>query len=109
MNSVRDSIEILLNLQDNYEINVTQEHINNGKTQDYYSCPISLAIKEKLKKDDVHPIIKTGHTSIKIFTIGSFYYHVVYTIPDIATYFIQQFDKEKPVHPFSFKITKIKT
>lgn len=72
-------------------INVTQQHIDNGVSGDPHTCPVALAIHET-----------TGRNHVKVeayqFTIDD----NAYFMPSSVRNFIDAFDSNEPVQPFSF-------
>lgn len=72
-------------------INVTQQHIKDGVPGDPHVCPIALAIHQT-----------TGRSHVKVegylFTID----HGMYFMPFSVRNFIDAYDNNEPVQPFSF-------
>ena len=99
------------------KIQVTEEHIRQGKPKDTASCPIALAIKD-------NPAFEKTAGSVDELGVGYNYSladgerTVVadvrkegllksrYKLPDDALQFVKQFDKGEPVEPTEFKLTK---
>lgn len=84
------------------KIEITQEDINNGKRGHYDSCPIALAANRQHKNYKS----KVGLNWIKmegkwfmIFSIAK-----IEALPPEARAFIDFFDREIPVQPFTFEI-----
>jgi len=78
------------------QIRVTSKHIKRGKPQQSVTCPIALAVAEKLHK-------RAGVDQIDILyrdVRGQWY---SCKTPDIVAAFIEDFDIGKPVKPFTFK------
>ena len=74
-------------------IKVIQRHIKNGVRLNPFSCPIALALREKL--NSYH--IKVDKDECVIDTL-------VYKLPRFAQHFIKKFDDGKKVKPFNFKL-----
>lgn len=99
------------------KIQVTEEHIRQGKPKDTASCPIALAIKD-------NPAFEKAAGSVDELGVGYNYSladgerTVVadvrkeglltsrYKLPDDALQFVKQFDKGEPVEPTEFELTK---
>ena len=99
------------------KIQVTEEHIRQGKPKDTASCPIALAIKD-------NPAFEKAAGSVEELGVGYNYSladgerTVVadvrkegllksrYKLPDGALQFVKQFDKGEPVEPTEFELTK---
>ena len=99
------------------KIQVTEEHIRQGKPKDTASCPIALAIKD-------NPAFEKAAGSIDELGVGYNYSladgerTVVadvrkeglltsrFKLPDDALQFVKQFDKGEPVEPTEFELTK---
>lgn len=99
------------------KIQVTEEHIRQGKPKDTASCPIALAIKD-------NPAFEKVAGSIDELGVGYNYSladgerTVVadvrkegllksrFKLPDDALQFVKQFDKGEPVEPTEFELTK---
>ena len=99
------------------KIQVTEEHIRQGKPKDTASCPIALAIKD-------NPAFEKAAGSVDELGVGYNYSladgerTVVadvrkegllksrYKLPDGALQFVKQFDKGEPVEPTEFELTK---
>ena len=84
-------------------IDVTQEHINNGVPKSPMSCPIALAMREKMQlpKGTV-----SVHSARQIFAQknSTRSWRVTYYDEEVVYDFIDRFDHERPVHPFSFEL-----
>lgn len=79
-------------------VNVKQEHIDNGKVAIPSSCPIALAIMETeptLNQVSVGPFSGFIVRNQKVVHIY---------LPESAVTFIDQFDKEQKVAPFTFEL-----
>ena len=99
------------------KIQVTEEHIRQGKPKDTASCPIALAIKD-------NPAFEKAAGSVEELGVGYNYSladgerTVVadvrkegllksrFKLPDGALQFVKQFDKGEPVEPTEFELTK---
>ena len=99
------------------KIQVTEEHIRQGKPKDTASCPIALAIKD-------NPDFEKTAGSVDELGVGYNYSlaegerTVVadvreegllksrFKLPDDALQFVKQFDKGEPVEPTEFELTK---
>ncbi len=99
------------------KIQVTEEHIRQGKPKDTASCPIALAIKD-------NPAFEKMAGSVEELGVGYNYSladgerTVVadvrkeglltsrFKLPDGALQFVKQFDKGEPVEPTEFELTK---
>ena len=83
-----------------YEINVTQEDINNGAKKQCTMCPIALATKRVFPNSDWISVTP-GFIRVcdEIFDEG-----VCYSIPDKARDFMESFDGGLKVFPFSFTV-----
>lgn len=86
---------------------VTQEHINEGEAKHCKHCPIALAVRKTIS-----PFVDSsvgGYDIIinyrRVFVEGIAYLnsHSI-KLPDIAFKFIQHFDNQLPVEPFSFEV-----
>jgi hypothetical protein len=71
-------------------VNVTKWHISRGKQSEPNSCPIALAVK------------KYGMTDVGTTSITCKGKEI--TMPKKAQSFVDRFDYDKPVKPFSFKL-----
>lgn len=99
------------------KIQVTEEHIRQGKPKDTASCPIALAIKD-------NPNFEKMAGSVDELGVGYNYSladgerTVVadirkegllksrFKLPEDALQFVKQFDKGEPVEPTEFELTK---
>ena len=80
------------------KINVTEEDIRMGLRANCCYCPIAIALKKafKVKRVAVSPVaFSIGRLRIFVCTLDD--------NSNIAN-FIEDFDNEKPVKPFSFEI-----
>ena len=80
-------------------ITVSRRHITKGIANSPEECPIALAIKPKLKRAYVPNVI--GHT-VELESNGEF----VFALPlsKTAQKFVQSFDNNERVKPFSFNL-----
>ena len=85
------------------KIEVTQKDIDKGLKLTCYYCPIALAFKRKVKSE-----IRCS-VAVKTKKVHYFYGKswVSYDLPKEATKFIQRFDNDEPVKPFTFEIKKL--
>lgn len=75
-------------------IEVTDKHIAAGRKDDCYECPIALAVLDKLPESRV--------------VVGASYIYITgtnYDLPWRAVEFIDRFDKNLRVDPFSFRLS----
>lgn len=81
------------------KIEVTQKHIDNGKSEDCYSCPIALAVSEHL-----HEYVEAHvmHGSVSFLPITG--RDTVTKLPFEVRDFINEFDEGGEVEPFSFEL-----
>lgn len=86
------------------KITVTQKDIDKGLKSTCYYCPIALAFKRKIKSE-----IPCG---VAVNAKNVHHFHGKswerYNLPKEAKKFIQKFDNDQPVKPFTFEIKKIK-
>ena len=75
-------------------ITVTQEDIDQGIRESYYSCPIARAAERALKWR-----VMVYTDTILVGDSGC-----DYKLPESAQEFISRFDTGKPVKPFSFEV-----
>lgn len=73
------------------QIQVTQQHIEDGVPGDPHVCPVALAIRETIHKSHIKVVAYQ-------FTIG----YKPYFMPFSVRNFIDAYDSAKPVQPFSF-------
>lgn len=77
------------------QINVTQQHIDNGTPKDCAYCPIAHSLMGHFPNS----CIEVDDSCIEIN--GTQYFS-----PDSVVKFIEDFDNRKPVKPFSFLLEK---
>jgi hypothetical protein len=82
------------------KIEVTQQDIDKGLSNNCFLCPIAHAVKRKMNTDCI--LVYCDRISV-MSTIFSSYF---YKLPKKAQTFIKQFDDGKPVKPFTFEIEK---
>ena len=85
-------------------INVTQRDIDYGKRGNAYSCPVSRAIKRNSKVRAV----TVGITTARIYPLHEVQSKVFF-LPRFVTQFITEFDAERDVKPFTFKIRDLES
>ena len=78
------------------KITVTKSDIKNGKSN-YNTCPVALAIRRKTKADAI-----VYRTCVQCYGNDTFWQCP--PLPVIATRFIDRFDSNKKVKPFSFNL-----
>lgn len=82
-------------------INVTQEHIDKGFRKICRACPVALAMKDATGKNfNVTPLYVRDMTGVDIHEE---FKGKRYKIPKCVTSFVENFDTEYPVEPFSFE------
>ena len=86
----------------NIEINVTEEHIKNGKIKNNKCCPIALSFKNHKFVDHVcifedHAWLFMKKKKGEIKTLMK-----QYDFKDDMITFVNKFDNEEPVEPQSF-------
>lgn len=94
------------------EIEVTAEHIKNGRRGSCGSCPVALAILSKLKHIPYHGSKNVDINSVVVhvsYDIVRFYQNYpntqeVTAPPPEVGLFISKFDSASPVQPFKFKL-----
>lgn len=74
-------------------INVTQQHIEDGVRGDPYSCPVAKAISKTLGYPSWFVKVEAY-----LFTIDNNTYFMPFTVRN----FIDAYDNNEPVQPFSF-------
>ncbi len=80
-------------------INVTQEDIDNGLRTSSCKCPIARAAKREF---GLPALISP---SFSLFLLKD-YENILFSLPSSARDFINDFDGERPVKPFSFQISQ---
>ena len=86
-------------------IQVTQKDIDKGLRSSCYECPIAHAFKRKVK-NRVRYGFAVNSESIEHLTKDMWY---SYALPKEAKRFIQRFDRDQPVKPFTFEAQKTKS
>jgi hypothetical protein len=84
-----------------YEINVTQEDINNGGKKQCTMCPIALATKRTFPNAIW---ISVTQAYIRVVNAGDGERGTEYLSPLGVEQFINDFDRGRPVSPFSFTV-----
>lgn len=74
-------------------IDVTQYDIDHGSRARSTSCPVALAVKRAVGREDVSMGAWTGHVG-----------ETVVKLPLEVTKFVSAFDSNNPVAPFSFDL-----
>lgn len=78
------------------KITVTESHIQKGARYNGGSCPIALAIMEKMKLNPAHIAVAP--------TFVVFYRGGIHRLPTKALEFIDIFDRGAEAKPFSFNL-----
>jgi hypothetical protein len=76
------------------KINITQEHINNGRRADCDNCPIALALKEQFERATVRSFVRTWDGDKRRN----------FLLTSKAVSFITDFDNGRPVEPCELEI-----
>jgi hypothetical protein len=79
-----------------FTVNVTAEHIANGQRAVAAACPVAIALSEQTGL----PVRVGIHTAI-----GESYTSRHAELPLKAVRWIERFDYDQPVEPFSFELT----
>lgn len=79
------------------KISVNQFNIKLGEAKSYNNCPVARALKTTFKLSDDDDL---GVYYDEIIVKGK-----IYKTPAIVRVFIQEFDDELPVQPFSFELS----
>lgn len=91
-------------------ISVNEEHIRNGVPETIDTCPIALAIKEKLGQD-IKTVITENYLGYDIYGESSFFGTKLDRIechqPRSVKKFISKFDKMRTGKPFKFWLKKV--
>lgn len=99
------------------KIQVTEEHIRQGKPKDTASCPIALAIKDDPKFEKMagsvdelgvgyNYSLADGERTVVADVRKEGLLKSRFKLPGGALQFVKQFDKGEPVEPTEFKLTK---
>jgi hypothetical protein len=86
------------------KIEVTQKDIDKGHRSSCYECPIAHAFKRKVK-NKIRYGFAVNSECIEYLTKDMWY---SYNLPKKAKLFIQRFDRDYPVKPFTFEARKTK-
>jgi hypothetical protein len=83
-------------------IEVTAEDISRGKPRSTCGCPVALAINRQLKLSETEHLItaSVGRKFTQVLTLRRV---LVFWFPDNVQIFIDRFDSDQPVKPFSFE------
>jgi hypothetical protein len=84
------------------KIIVTQKDIDKGLKSSCYECPIAHAFKRKVK-NRIRYSFAVNSESIEYVTKDLW---CSYALPKEAKRFIQRFDRDQPVKPFTFETQK---
>jgi hypothetical protein len=82
------------------KIHITTQHIRNGTRESPTSCPIALAVREQLQLKESQWVEVDDY---QICLNDAAYY-----LSPKACKFVENFDSNKPVKPFSFNAVKQK-
>lgn len=85
------------------KIEVTQKHIDLGATESADSCPVALAIADKLKTSDFNIGVEV-YNSYMTFELEKEPYVIECNIPESVEKFIKAFDAEEGGEPFEFEL-----
>lgn len=93
-----------------YKVSVTQEDIDHGFIENCRNCPVSLAIRRELAKDNPKNICSCevfGNDLITFLIVVTTVPHYKYNKfsifqPRSVSRFIKRFDRNKSVKPFNF-------
>ncbi len=99
------------------KIQVTEEHIRQGKPKDTASCPIALAIKDNAAFEKAagsvdelgvgyNYSLADGERTVVADVRKEGLLTSRFKLPDDALQFVKQFDKGEPVEPTEFELTK---
>lgn len=99
------------------KIQVTEEHIRQGKPKDTASCPIALAIKDNAAFEKMAGSIDElgvgynysladGERTVVADVRKEGLLTSRFKLPDDALQFVKQFDKGEPVEPTEFELIK---
>ena len=77
-------------------IQVTQKHIDEGKKDHCFLCPVALALRDAgFGRPEV--------TVNRLYLLGA----GCFALPDAAKTWIQDFDYGEPVQPFAFEVVEL--
>ena len=85
----------------NIKVDLEQKHIDHGTACNSGSCPAALAITEALP--GVHAV-KVESWTIYLYRTSGHTFGMAVDTPDSVTNFIKDFDRGRPVKPFSFNL-----
>jgi hypothetical protein len=86
-------------------VNVSQEHIRLGKATRCTRCPIALALEGQHSREGWFWAVFSYDA---VYCREEGWASEVYALPETAQYFIQQFDAERSVAPFTFVMRQIR-
>lgn len=85
-------------------IKVTKKHIVKGTVENALSCPIALALKEIFDEDVFVQIVEVDPKFARCaFALADAANNSI-PLPDKCMQFMLDFDREKPVKPFTFEL-----
>ena len=74
------------------KVNITQDHITNGRPRIHESCPVALACKEHFKNDDIVVYTRDLYVGLQCYSHD-------------GEDHIQGFDTQLFMEPFTIKLT----
>lgn len=83
-------------------VEVTQEDIDAGESGSYFFCPIARAVERLLAKQTSAGVC-AKRIDVRGTRNGKFE-KTRHSLPDVAAEFVQRFDEEKVVEPFTFTL-----
>jgi len=83
-------------------VKVTQDHIDRGRKGECRLCPIALALSEKGYQDVVVGVPCGTEITVTLSNDGKFQ---SYILPQKASYWIEDFDRDKVQLPIEFDMT----
>lgn len=87
-------------------INVTQKDIDEGIPKNCYDCPVARAIRKALKPDLVAVRERFIHLHLRVEGSPGSTSKQAFITPPAVRAFIDAFDEEQPVQPFTFELEK---
>jgi len=89
------------------KIEVTEQHIKDGRVGSCTQCPIALAVKEQVKcGEEQYVAVRFFSATICYNTKEGSRRFDKYALPDSAYYFIKRFDYGGDVKPFTFEMER---
>ena len=82
------------------KVKVTKEHIAKGTPRNVDCCPISMAMDEAGYTCETH-----GRDIRCIMDIENLHSYYPVALPDEAIDFVSDYDRNRDVKPFKFKVT----